>query len=105
MSVIIIYVGYGFNFKCLTRKHQSSRYHQDAVMKSDDDAPHQDVAEMLSHSHAIEKEQNRKMLMTIVESLQFLARQSIAIRGHDDKESNFFQLLNLRSCDNKVRHE
>ena len=51
------------------------------------------------------KEQNGKMLMTIVESLQFLARQSIAIRGHDDKESNFFQLLNLRSCDNKVCHE
>ena len=45
---------------------------------------------MLSHSHAIEKEQNGKMLMTIVESLQFLARQSITIRGHDDKESNFF---------------
>ena len=35
--------------------------------------------------------------MTILESLQYLARQTIPLRGHgDDKDSNFFQLLNMR---------
>jgi len=40
--------------------------------------------------------------MTIIESLHYLRRQGIAVRGHDDYERNFIQLLKLRSCDNKV---
>jgi len=28
-----------------------------------------------------------------------LGRKGIALRGHDDSESNFMQLLNLQACD------
>ena len=34
-----------------------------------------------------------------IKNIRFLGRQGIALRGHDDSESNFIQLLNLRACD------
>jgi len=71
-------------------------------MKMNSGTPDKSIGELLSHSHSVEKEQNGKMLMTIIESLHYLGRQGIALRGHDDYESNFIQLLKLRSCDNKV---
>lgn len=85
----------------VNRRHQNSKYHQDAVRKVAG-TPQKDVGELLSRSHSSEKLQNGKMLITIMESLQFLGRQSIAMRGHDDYESNFIQLLKLRSSDNEV---
>lgn len=43
--------------------------------------------------------QNRRCLAKIIESLQYLSRQGLAIRGDNDEESNFFQLLKLRAMD------
>lgn len=37
--------------------------------------------------------------MKIVSSIQFLARQGPALRGHDDNKGNFVQLLRLRQND------
>ena len=46
-----------------------------------------DVGELLSSA---EKSENRKCLITIAESIQFLARQGIALRGDDNEaECNF----------------
>ena len=42
-----------------------------------------DVGELLSSTHAAEKSENRKCLITIVENIQFSARQGIALRGDD----------------------
>ncbi len=70
-------------------------------MKMNNSIP-QNIGEMLSHSHSIEKEQNGRLLIIIIESLHYLGRPGIAMRGHDDYESNFIQLLKLRSSDNKV---
>ena len=39
------------------------------------------------------------MLLTILQNIHFLGRQGLALRGHDDTESNFVQLLKLRGCD------
>ena len=41
---------------------------------------------------------HRRMLYTVLSSLRFLVRQGLAIRGHDEMESNLMQLLLLR-CD------
>ena len=60
------------------------------------------MGDLLSHSHSVEMKLNADMLLVILESLQYLSRQNIPIRGHKDKESNFIQLLQLRSHDNKV---
>ena len=59
-----------------------------------------DIGEMLSSAHGHGKSTNWKVLLKILQNMQFLARQGIALRGHDDKESNFLQLFKLRGCDN-----
>ena len=42
---------------------------------------------------------NRKCLLKIIETLLYLARQGVALRGLVDIESNFMQLLELRTND------
>ena len=39
------------------------------------------------------------MLIEDISSLQFIARQGLPSRGHNDAEGNFLQLLSLRSSD------
>ena len=57
------------------------------------------IGDMLSTIHANGKADNRKMLLKIIQNLCFLGRQGITLRGHDDTESNFMQLLMLRGND------
>ena len=64
----------------------------------------QDVSEMLSSAVLQERADNRKCLLKILCTLQFLARQGCAFRGHDDENGNFYQLFSLLSReDKKVR--
>ncbi len=58
---------------------------------------------MLHKSNQDKKEANGKMLMTIIEIVQFLGRQGFAFRGHDNLDSNFMQLVKLRSHDDNVK--
>lgn len=52
---------------------------------------------MLSSSYKEETAVNRRCLKTIAENIHFLARQGIALRDGDEKDSNFMQLLFLRA--------
>ena len=55
---------------------------------------------MLSSELARQKADNRQCILKILSNFRFLARQGLAIRGSgDDKDSNFTQLLKLRSED------
>ena len=55
---------------------------------------------MLCTEHKKEKEASRAMLRKIIESIRYLARQGLALRGHkDEADSNFSQLLLLRGID------
>ena len=51
-----------------------------------------------SNASTIMKE-NRHCMIKIIQSLKYLARQSIAIQSDKEEESNFIQLLKLRSLD------
>ena len=54
----------------------------------------------LSHQYAIEMTKNRKMLLKILSSIRYLARQSLALRGRDDdSDGNLIQLLQLRGSE------
>ena len=55
-----------------------------------------DVGEQMSVSLVNEKAKNRQMLLTILQNLQFLARQGLAFRGNKD-QGNFDQLIKLSS--------
>ena len=82
------------------RKHEASAVHTDAVQGALAPKTRPDVAEMLSSELARQKADNRQCLLKILSNLMFLARQGLAICGSgDDKDSNFTQLLKLRSED------
>ena len=45
-------------------------------------------------------QENRKCLIKIIETIQFLGRQGLALGGYaSDKNSNFMELLKFRSKD------
>ncbi|XP_053398113.1 zinc finger MYM-type protein 1-like [Mercenaria mercenaria] len=94
------FISTGFsNWKDATKKfkkHENSECHKEAVERSIT-LPKQtkDIGETLSSAHAQEKMNNRHQLLKILRSIRFLARQGLALRGHDDNNSNFIQLLKL----------
>ena len=53
--------------------------------------------EMIDKNEKKRRELNRCIFFTILETLQYLARQRLAVRSDDDDESNFIQLLRLQS--------
>ncbi|KAI6657242.1 hypothetical protein LOD99_11146 [Oopsacas minuta] len=64
------------------------------------------IASQLSLSHKAQVEKNRAHLRTISETILFLGKQNIPLRGHDEAESsinrgNFLEILALRAKDNK----
>ena len=82
----------GFN------KHEQSRFHRTAVNLVTSRTSTKDIGETLSSAHHIEMENNRKMLIVLLSTARYLARQNSAFRGHEEESSNFLQLLHLR-CD------
>ena len=101
----VAFITKGFNnWKDATdcfRRHEQSKCHLESleiIVKLPNSVP--DIGEVLSTAHAHGKSTNRKIFLKILQNIQFLARQGIALRGHDDKESNFLQLFKLRRCDN-----
>ena len=95
------FISAGFsNWKDATtkfRKHETSDSHREAVERQIT-IPNQtrDIGETLNAAHSLEKDENRKHLLTILRSIRFLARQGLPLRGHDDQQSNFIQLLKLQ---------
>ena len=59
-----------------------------------------DLGNMLSKAHAQQTASNRHYLIKVAESIKFLSRQGIALRGDGtESDSNFMQLLHLRALD------
>ena len=81
------------------REHQNSNCHKLAVEYSTTIPSCGNVVEMMSETARATMEENRQCLITIIECLQFLARQGLAFQGNTEEESNFLQLLKLRAKD------
>ena len=81
-------------------EHQKSKCHLTAMTFEVTVPKCGDVREMMSREEASRMELNRQCLMKIIETLQFIGRQGLALRGDsDDEDSNFIQLLKLRGKD------
>ena len=52
---------------------------------------------MIDENEKKHRELNRRIFLTLLETWLYLARQGLAVRGYDDNESNFIQLLRLQS--------
>ena len=67
-----------------------------------------DIGELLDTELAKSKETNQKMILEIFQNIRYLARQPLPCRGNwcneekSEINSNFYQLLLLRSKDDKV---
>ena len=89
-------------------KHSNSIMHKEATSRYviSPQTSLDDVDVLLSRSVAQEKEDNQNMLLTIISTLKYIGRQSSSARGTwcgetgNEKNSNFYQLLLLRSLDN-----
>ena len=90
------------------QKHESSESHREAVARYVT-APATtvgDVGELLSDKHAQEKAKSRRILLTILSNIRYLARQAQPLRGTwntdsvSEDNSNFYQLLRLRAEEN-----
>ena len=58
------------------------------------------IQEITSEKIKSNMQENRKCLIKIIETIQFLGRQGLALRGDErDENSSFMQLLKLRSKD------
>ena len=88
-------------------KHESSSLHKQAVeVIYTLPRTNADVGELLSTTHANEKESNRRYLLKVAQIVQYLARQGLALRGDgNETDSNFTQLLLLRANDDSKIYE
>ncbi|XP_033123564.1 zinc finger MYM-type protein 1-like [Anneissia japonica] len=104
-SMASAFVTKGFsNWKDATttfRKHQQSKTHGKAVeVVLTLPKATKKVGELQNGAHSVQKEKARDMLLLILSSIRFLARQGLALRGDgSDASSNLIQLLTLRADD------
>lgn len=73
--------------------HAETELHKEAVLTLDES----DIRGVFSSEWKKNEAENRRCLMLIIENIKFLARQGLALRGHDDKNSNFHQ-INLKDA-------
>ena len=90
------------------KDHEKSDSHREATIRVvTGPAQHQSVNHLLSPQSLYRQYQNRQMLIKVLESVRFLCRQGLALRGNWDKESgselnaNFNQLLKLLGSHNE----
>ena len=82
------------------KKHQKSQCHL-AVLTYEVTVPLcGNIHELTDQAVKSNMTKNRRCLITVLETLQFLGRQGLALRGDaSEDESNFIQLLKLRNKD------
>ena len=82
------------------KQHEKSQSHSEAVLIVQS-VETVNVRAILDSSHKKLQLARQQTLIKHLLSLQYLVRQGLAVRGHEDKEGNFMQLLKLRSTDTK----
>lgn len=79
------------------KAHENSHTHRHAVSVTAQES--HPVNAQLSSALANQQADNRHCLVKIVGSIKYLARQGQALRGHEDENSNLYQLLKDKAED------
>jgi hypothetical protein len=88
------------------KRHNNSQHHKTTYEHwINRISNNQNIASKLSSAHEKEVQLNRKNLATIISAIFFLAKQGLALRGHDEidkskNNGNFLELLNLLAQEN-----
>lgn len=83
------------------KAHEASECHSISTTYEHILPKYGNIREMTDTSIRASMKENRRCFIKIIESLQYLARQGIAMQGHTDSQSNFLQLLKMRCKDVK----
>jgi Domain of unknown function (DUF4371)/hAT family C-terminal dimerisation region len=81
------------------KAHESSSAHRHATQQLHHHKLSEPIESMLNSQVQSDQQNARKCLHILFTTLRFLARQGLAIRGHDRDEGNFMALLMLRCED------
>lgn len=94
-------IGFSSWNKALERfkKHEMSEVHRFCVLHKANAERGVNVHSMLSKSKLEDMKTARTALMKMISTLRFLMTGGLAIRGHEDENSNYSRLLKLRSED------
>ena len=85
----------------MPQEDKQSNCHRDSVDRIYLESSNINIDESLVKQSVQEKAKNRSALLNIISNIRFLARQGLPLRGADhDKDSNFYQLNNLRCQEN-----
>ncbi len=79
-------------------EHEKCEAHKEAV-RNFLAKKHTPINAQINAQANADQERRRAALLKELSSLKFLLRQGLAIRGHDEKEGNLYQLLRLRAED------
>lgn len=79
--------------------HQTSYCHKASLDIEANLTQNRNIIEIMSAEATKTMQSSRLCLMKVIESLQYICRQGLAIQGSTDSSSNLFQLLKLRGKD------
>lgn len=83
------------------KDHEKSHAHRLSIVKFGAIIKGENVFVKVNDQYAAERKVATECLYRICTTLRYLCRQGLALRGHTDGESNFRQLLKLRSDDSQ----
>ena len=78
-------------------KHEAYSAHREAVMKLQN-VTSMNIGAVLDAKRKEQQLQRRQMLQKHLSSVRYLARQGLALRGHEESEGNMLQLLQMWSA-------
>lgn len=82
------------------KKHEESSFHKQVIPLTLLPQQCGDIGEIIDNQVSREKESNREVFLVILRAIQFLARQGLALKGHEQSKGNLFQLLKMISGTN-----
>ncbi|CAG2196629.1 unnamed protein product [Mytilus edulis] len=93
--------------RCVSRHINDKSKHHDNVLAATEflrikTGEKSDILESMSESFNARIKRNREVLSCIIDAILLCGKQNLAIRGHEEKHSNFVALLHMRAKDNIV---
>ena len=82
------------------KDHKGSSCHREAINVSEIAERNTNLPEMFDPKLTYQKFDNRQAFLEILESIQYLGRQGLPLRGHVDSQGNFIQLIMSKARNN-----
>ena len=76
--------------------HDASNHYKTAMLEKMAPNQHRDLEETFYEVDAESEFQNRQIFLELLRNIRFFARQGIPLRGHEEKDGNFHQLLEMQ---------